>query len=599
MPDIKEENGVVIFDTNFFIYGFETYPKRLDIIKESVEKIGMKPVTTNLIVDELKYLYLKNAVKENIEIVNIDKSYVENLRGTIGRQFGTFPSINDISLIAITKSTNAIIVTNDLLLIETVKCLTTSKVKKYENIKARTPSAFLSLLGEKIGDGKLKEEIETLQKEMLEKEIQYGIKTASHTRIMESFFQTFEDIREEKRRIREAEDVYLYEYTPFQEKLVELTETFKKSSIDSAQPERLVHSYFEKSCELFRLAALETERFTPKILSECIPHMINAGLETAIYWISKDEVNTAAEILDKCILLGSSSDKDVSKLVVYPGFYKAILGCFNFEFEEVRNILDALCHRKDEIQKDIQELIDVLLLTIDAIKNGSGYIVYPFKFSDTQIDFIMNVADQFCLKQKLEEAWIVLSLAVFNTNNEAKLKNIDEKLGIIILQNQLCYKNTALSEKISQFKEMEEKFVFSFSKSKQALEIPIGEYEESPNYFGKYTPITDIHSEFSQTMDIIERLESIVGEKHTTYLFCRNWALKANICIYDSRNVVPPDIHDYWKINLAQGKYKINHVSVDHIRKKAPLIIFPSFWDPIEIKCQGPTRIEKIIAEIT
>ena len=101
---------------------------------------------------------------------------------------------------------------------------------------------------------------------------------------------------------------------------------------------------------------------------------------------------------------------------------------------------------------------------------------------------------------------------------------------------------------------------------------------------GKDQEIGDLISERYHDIDLLDkRLQewldalsfySVPGKfEMAKILACRSWPLGINLAIYDSRESIPDQVDESWKIRLDSGKYK---VSISWYPRQSKLIVFPS-----------------------
>ena len=113
---------VILFDTNFFILGFEDAPVRFSQVAEEIKRRGWYPATTTTIINELRREYLKKSIRAALTVISTPIRDALELRDEILAAWGKAPkSPQDLSLVhAAAKYPVATIVTNDKLLEETV-----------------------------------------------------------------------------------------------------------------------------------------------------------------------------------------------------------------------------------------------------------------------------------------------------------------------------------------------------------------------------------------------------------------------------------------------------------------------------------------------
>lgn len=549
----------ILFDANFFIMGFEDAPARFSQVAAEIKRRGWQPATTTTIINELRREYLKKAIRATLKEISTPLREALELRNEILDVWGKAPkSPQDLSLVlAAVKYPKATIVTNDKLLEETVNYFL-SKTEKYRHIEAKTPGTWLMVLADSAEHSKVRQNLKSIAFEFWEEEIKYAVDQRSFGRIRESIEEMLASLRTSRR------PPYI-SLTPIQQELISLSK-----SLPSLAKEEEAKVVIQKCLDTLPLSYFEAGgALSPRIPQEVILNIVSKQIDLGIRNLVRGDLHAAERCINECLTLTPLFPPEMKGVALQAGILRAITEMANTHIERAEKTLNALA--TDEITGYQKQTILVLKGLNTSLQGAAD--LEPIKITEEDLDLLLDIIEEISFASPLMAINGLIHI-LNNLSTEVSSKrnvSVEQMLARVYLQQVIIpEQDPALVKKVESFAQENPNLLLL----NQCVADPSGKDQEIGDLaHERYQDIDLLDERLQKWLDVLTSY-SVPGKfGMAKILICRSWSLAINLAIYDSRESIPDQVDESWKIRLDSGKYKVSPSWYPHQSK---LIIFPS-----------------------
>ena len=550
----------VLFDANFFIMGFQTFPDRFQMIVEELERRNMVAATTQVVLKELRRLYLMKAIGKMLQVLDVSLVAAKELRDVVFAQWGRAPkAVEDLTLpMAGARFASATVITTDKLLEETINHFL-SRRASYKNVTAQPPGAWMMILADSSKDPAVRADLKPLAYEFWEKEITYAVSQKSFGRIQDAIEQMLSKARELP---SEVSDVV--QLTPFQEELWNF-----RNALNAISESEDVHARLDRFTSLLSLAYIESGGIlTQQITEQCIPQFMSKLIEVAIQCMVQGRFPEAMEYLNQSLALSPLFHQKMRQVTGHIGLLKVIVQMATTEFQNAQETLDAL---------KTSPAFDQLTQTYSALDClNCGFLARPNRtpcmITQADMELILDIVEEIApLSPQLATEGLVAILGEMAETSEVAAKFLAEKmLTKLFLQEVLkMVSNIQLLAQVKSFAEAHP----NLRLLNQCVSDPAGTGSTTFQPTGTYQELSQLPEGLREWLDILSCFKTEGKFGLATVLVCRAWSLGCNVAVYDSGNSIPENVDEYWKIRLDSGRYKVERSKYP---EQSSLILFPS-----------------------
>lgn len=561
----------LIFDSNFFIIGFKDTPDSLNEFISICERHGYQLYTSLKVFQELDWR-IRGHLLNRVRVLNIEKKEVDIFISKNRDRLSLPPQRPDITLlILLSRLDNALLVSSDLNLVQTVNLLN-------NNNTAIMGSAFLLKMMEEEHDARVKYQLWQLREKIYNEEIRYSIQRKAFydpvTRIKLIEQQSIDIIKNISTPVNES-----YEWsTPEANQLIELLSNVRADyrkfieEINEGRYEALINSFNNIRREIYNTLLLlnwQIDRSeAEKLMRIVAPDLTLLNYLTAICYVymgGKDNLYNAFRRLESAsgtLMLSPIPSKIYRELMIAVHQLRIIVLILLKRYDEAGfyfSLFERKCeewgfHKQFEFSKGIYYALINL--------NGGQLIdkISDTKYITPALRFLIDLAYQLFILNQVNEMKIILNQA-FILNTELKDEKYFREIVNLTLLLYYSTDRTDILLDLIKFTEGAKNTLSYIGKPTVDFENILGEIKYRkiplvPEISGKNVPANTLPAALLDWMTVYKVLDSDHKENKIS-VFCRNWKLGLNILINIFKDKIPRPINQGDIIKIGEGYYKI------------------------------------------